>query len=568
MRALLVAAYASLLSAKQGCSPPGCHCSDACRYSRDGECDDGGPNADSSKCGLGTDCHDCGERTEEHLGALMCSNRCRSRRDGHCDDGGPGAAFKTCDFGSDCEDCGPRVAGGTCTDGKVKMCGTGCMFSKDGRCDDGGPGSQYSSCSLGSDCVDCGPREQLCGTAIEARVAASSYTYEAPETSPSPPPWQCEGGGHARCNEHHCNMFMHAETTDCHHCECAGCVFCLRPSAMPPPPAVHRDHSPPPPVPAPPFRFFCAMLDGRSNARLHGGFCYSLPAASCAVGYSYAEGDGGGEAELALCQVINGLCESQHIPQVMLRAEGGCREHLRMPPSPPPNPDPPPAPPNWPTPLPHSPPPPGVPPPTPCVPLSGKCGGSGWAGMSNCCLPADGEARCYRKNAHLSQCRTSCLPGWECAVGSAQQQLHHHPPIPAASEQRKRILPPSLRTSPPTVAPLAVPSVAPTVTSAVAGKAQVLDESAAAAADTGEKKAGVSPYAGYVLPGIVLGFASIAALTAYLISCCCCASSSRRTDDRGYVYSKNMVNLDEHADIDDVPNIHMHVSPELTVTRW
>lgn len=35
-------------------------CSDTCRYARDGECDDGGPDALYDVCALGSDCSDCG----------------------------------------------------------------------------------------------------------------------------------------------------------------------------------------------------------------------------------------------------------------------------------------------------------------------------------------------------------------------------------------------------------------------------------------------------------------------------------------------------------------------------
>ena len=34
----------------------------SCRYANDGECDDGGPEADSSICTYGSDCSDCGLR--------------------------------------------------------------------------------------------------------------------------------------------------------------------------------------------------------------------------------------------------------------------------------------------------------------------------------------------------------------------------------------------------------------------------------------------------------------------------------------------------------------------------
>lgn len=38
-------------------------CLDSCRWASDGDCDDGGPGAESSACSWGTDCTDCGPRT-------------------------------------------------------------------------------------------------------------------------------------------------------------------------------------------------------------------------------------------------------------------------------------------------------------------------------------------------------------------------------------------------------------------------------------------------------------------------------------------------------------------------
>ena len=39
-------------------------CENTCEYANDGECDDGGPNSLFSICELGTDCGDCGQRTQ------------------------------------------------------------------------------------------------------------------------------------------------------------------------------------------------------------------------------------------------------------------------------------------------------------------------------------------------------------------------------------------------------------------------------------------------------------------------------------------------------------------------
>lgn len=37
-------------------------CEHSCSTAADGECDDGGPAADSALCAFGTDCADCGVR--------------------------------------------------------------------------------------------------------------------------------------------------------------------------------------------------------------------------------------------------------------------------------------------------------------------------------------------------------------------------------------------------------------------------------------------------------------------------------------------------------------------------
>lgn len=39
-------------------------CDDTCHWPADGECDDGGPNSLNDYCNLGTDCTDCGSRSQ------------------------------------------------------------------------------------------------------------------------------------------------------------------------------------------------------------------------------------------------------------------------------------------------------------------------------------------------------------------------------------------------------------------------------------------------------------------------------------------------------------------------
>lgn len=148
-------------------------CLNTCVYAGDGECDDGGAGSLYAVCGLGTDCMDCGVRRAEDFESLigedgmMCSDTCRTSSDGECDDGGPDSLYSICAYGSDCADCGPReprlpsevVPAATPIGEDGMMCTDTCGSSGDNECDDGGPDSLYSICTYGSDCSDCGPRE-------------------------------------------------------------------------------------------------------------------------------------------------------------------------------------------------------------------------------------------------------------------------------------------------------------------------------------------------------------------------------------------------------------------------
>lgn len=74
-------------------------------------------------CSPGTDCTDCGAGS----GVSLCSDECRYAGDGDCDDGGPNADYSYCDFGTDCTDCGSRDA--------TLLCDV-CSLSRNGRCDE------------------------------------------------------------------------------------------------------------------------------------------------------------------------------------------------------------------------------------------------------------------------------------------------------------------------------------------------------------------------------------------------------------------------------------------------
>jgi hypothetical protein len=168
-------------------------CQNDCRYSSDGDCDDGGDGSEYTFCSRGTDCVDCGERTTVLAAdpppsprppppspsppfVGTCSNACNYASDGDCDDGSPGAEYSICSLNTDCADCGTgsAAAGGTLppppvpsppppsrpplSPGGSALCGNACSYAFDNDCDDGGSGSEYSMCELGTDCDDCAAR--------------------------------------------------------------------------------------------------------------------------------------------------------------------------------------------------------------------------------------------------------------------------------------------------------------------------------------------------------------------------------------------------------------------------
>merc|ERR1711988_606456 len=89
-------------------------CSDTCRYAFDRACDDGGEGSEYSLCDIGTDCEDCGgerkatKQVAKHYDLVEsgCKNTCKYSNDGDCDDGGYGADYDFCELGTDCADCG------------------------------------------------------------------------------------------------------------------------------------------------------------------------------------------------------------------------------------------------------------------------------------------------------------------------------------------------------------------------------------------------------------------------------------------------------------------------------
>lgn len=108
------------------------------------------------------------ETPTNNVSDCTCSNSCKFSRDGECDDGGPGSHHRVCPLGTDCADCGPSTRTSVASNASCADIGTGngpascacldtCDWARDGECDDGGPGAMYSGCGLGTDCYDCGP---------------------------------------------------------------------------------------------------------------------------------------------------------------------------------------------------------------------------------------------------------------------------------------------------------------------------------------------------------------------------------------------------------------------------
>jgi hypothetical protein len=111
-------------------------------------------------CALGTDCSDCGTRTDmdgdgygaDPLGLAPYSD---------CDDSDPSINSGATDIPDDGidQDCdGSDAAGGSSGGGASVLCEDTCSWVADGVCDDGGADAPYGVCDFGTDCTDCGSR--------------------------------------------------------------------------------------------------------------------------------------------------------------------------------------------------------------------------------------------------------------------------------------------------------------------------------------------------------------------------------------------------------------------------
>ena len=80
-------------------------CGNSCELAYDGQCDDGGPDADSSECVIGSDCADCGKRSLTQMpgtygSSCMGDADCSSEPDAYC--ARAGICTRTCTKHSDC----------------------------------------------------------------------------------------------------------------------------------------------------------------------------------------------------------------------------------------------------------------------------------------------------------------------------------------------------------------------------------------------------------------------------------------------------------------------------------
>ena len=145
----------------EGGGPSVTLCSNTCQFAHDGECDDGGPDADYPVCNIGSDCGDCGERVfaypDTDVGiACVGDSDCSSISAGYC----PPAQICTrhCTRHSDCG-CAADTTNGDISAGR---CPTACAGGDDtdtGFCFRVCGGSVH--CATGSSC-ELGPGYGIC----------------------------------------------------------------------------------------------------------------------------------------------------------------------------------------------------------------------------------------------------------------------------------------------------------------------------------------------------------------------------------------------------------------------
>ncbi|MGB0638279.1 MAG: hypothetical protein ACPGTU_03030 [Myxococcota bacterium] len=131
-------------------------------------------------------------------GDPLCNNDCEYAYDGDCDDGGAGSDYDYCEYGSDCADCGRRTERGS-DDG-----GSDDGGSDDGGSDDGGSGDGGSS----STPYGCGYSGYFCwsltGSEFDGQEESTCYELGVNgEESGNPPiehfPSGCPSGAYGKC---------------------------------------------------------------------------------------------------------------------------------------------------------------------------------------------------------------------------------------------------------------------------------------------------------------------------------------------------------------------------------
>lgn len=100
-------------------------CAPRCTPTCAGKC--GGPNGCGGTCPVvacasGQTCNATSWTCVATGGGALCTNTCEWSSDGECDDGGPDSEYSACAFGTDCADCGPR-SDSACTPSCAGKCG-------------------------------------------------------------------------------------------------------------------------------------------------------------------------------------------------------------------------------------------------------------------------------------------------------------------------------------------------------------------------------------------------------------------------------------------------------------
>ena len=166
------------------------------------------------------------------MAPMVCTETCRYSGDGECDDGGPNYWTSACAYGTDCMDCGPRIEGPTtaCTESYSR--GQDCWMLEDcqayGNCELSCVAQCQQGCSNGVKCANLSACVEECG----GNEGCESRCLER-----YPACWACDracerdcasecGADHGQCKD--ClDGFADAEST-CESCNREAFVACYR----------------------------------------------------------------------------------------------------------------------------------------------------------------------------------------------------------------------------------------------------------------------------------------------------------------------------------------------------